>query len=218
MDRAAARLDYEKAAVYRDRIRLIENLDKRGSVADDVQPEVFAVEPTEALEKLQQILNSANPVRIIEGFDIAHISGAETVGSLVRFIDGRPFKAGYRRYKIKTVSGIDDYACLKEVLVRRFCHAAAGEELWPDLVLVDGGIGQLHSAQEAFKDLNVKPPKLVAIAKREEIIYMAGEKEPLKLSATNPARKLLQYVRDEAHRFAQHYHHILRSKKVLNKS
>ena len=164
MDGAAARLDYEKAAVYRDRIRLIENLDKRGSVGEDVQPEVFAVEPSQALEKLQQISGSTNPVRIIEGFDIAHISGAETVGSLVRFIDGRPFKAGYRRYKIKTVSGIDDYACLKEVLVRRFRHAAAGEELWPDLVLVDGGIGQLHAAQEAFKELDVKPPKLASIS------------------------------------------------------
>ena len=218
MDQAAKQLDYEKAGMYRDRIRLIENLDKRGSVAKDVQPEVFAVEPTEALERLRQVLSSANPIRIIEGFDIAHIGGAETVGSLVRFIDGRPFKAGYRRYKIKTVSGIDDYACLKEVLVRRFRHAAAGEELWPDLVLVDGGIGQLHAAQDAFKELKVAPPKLVSIAKREEIIYIAGRDESLKLPATNPAKKLLQYVRDEAHRFAQHYHHILRSKKVLNKS
>jgi excinuclease ABC subunit C len=218
MDETAASLDYEKAAVYRDRIRLIENLDKRGDVGEDVQPEVFAIEPNQALEKLQQILKSPNPIRVIEGFDIAHISGSETVGSLVRFIDGRPFKAGYRRYKIKTVSGIDDYACLREVLVRRFRHAAAGEELWPDLVLVDGGIGQLHAAQDAFKELKVSPPKLVALAKKEEIIYIAGSDEPLKLPATNPARKLLQYVRDEAHRFAQHYHHILRSKKMFNES
>jgi len=218
MDEAAGRLDYEKAAMYRDRIRLIENLDKRGIVSEDVQPEVFAVEPTEALEKLQKLLDSPHPVRIIEGFDIAHIAGSETVGSLVRFIDGRPFKAGYRRYKIKTVSGIDDYACLKEVLVRRYRHAAAGEELWPDLTLVDGGIGQLHAAQDAFKELNVAEPKLVALAKREEIIYVASKAEPLKLPATNPAKKLLQYVRDEAHRFAQHYHHILRGKKMLNKS
>lgn len=218
MDEAAGRLDYEKAAMYRDRIRLIKNLDKRGDVAADVQPEVFAVEPTGALEKLQKILECPNPVRIIEGFDIAHISGSETVGSLVRFIDGRPFKAGYRRYKIKTVSGIDDYACLKEVLLRRYRHAAAGEELWPDLVLVDGGMGQLRASEDAFKDLNVKPPKLAALAKKEEIIYIAGRDESLKLPATNPVRKLLQYVRDEAHRFAQHYHHILRRKKTLGSS
>ena len=84
------------------------------------------------------------------------------------------------------------------------------------MVLVDGGIGQLHAAQDAFKELKVSPPKLVALAKREEIIYIAGKDEPLKLPATNPAKKLLQYVRDEAHRFAQHYHHILRRKKMLN--
>ncbi|MBU1259950.1 MAG: excinuclease ABC subunit UvrC [Planctomycetes bacterium] len=220
MDHAAAARDYEKAAMYRDRIRLIENLDKRGSVSDDVQPEVFAVEPTDALMKLQQILQSANPVRVIEGFDIAHIAGSETVGSLVRFIDGRPFKAGYRRYKIKTVKGVDDYACLKEVLLRRYYHAAAGEELWPDLVLIDGGIGQLHAAEDAFKELNVKTLLLVSIAKREEIIYIAGspDKSGLKLPATNPAKKLLQYVRDEAHRFAQHYHHILRRKKIIGEN
>ena len=216
MDETADRRDYEKAAMYRDRIRLIENLDKRGSVSEDVQPEVFFTDPTDALVKLQKMLDSQNPVRIIEGFDIAHIAGADTVGSLVRFIDGKPFKAVYSRYKIKTVSGIDDYACLKEVLVRRFYHAATGQELWPDLVLVDGGIGQLHAAQDAFKELKVSPPKLVALAKREEIIYIAGKDEPLKLPATNPAKKLLQYVRDEAHRFAQHYHHILRRKKMLN--
>jgi excinuclease ABC subunit C len=215
MAEAAVRRDYEKAAIYRDRLRLIENLDKRGSVDKDVQPEVFAIEPTEALEKLQKILDSSNPVRVIEGFDIAHIAGSETVGSLVRFIDGRPFKNGYRRYKIKTVSGIDDYACLKEVLLRRYRHAAAGEELWPDLVLIDGGIGQLHAAEDAFKELKVEMPKLVALAKKEEIIYIAGRDELLKLPATNPAKKLLQYVRDEAHRFAQHYHHILRRKKTL---
>ena len=215
MDASAGRLDYEKASVYRDRIRLIENLDKRGSVDKDVQPEVFAIEPSDALEKLQKILDSPTPIRVIEGFDIAHIAGAETVGSLVRFIDGRPFKAGYRRYKIKTVSGIDDYACLKEVLLRRYRHAAAGEELWPDLVLVDGGIGQLHAAEDAFGQLKVTPPRLASIAKKEEIIYIAGRDEPLKLPANNPVRKLFQYVRDEAHRFAQHYHHILRRKKTL---
>lgn len=215
MAESAGQRDYEKAAMYRDRIHLIENLDKRGSVGKDVQPEVFAIEPSEALEKLQKILDSSGPIRVIEGFDIAHIAGSETVGSLVRFIDGRPFKSGYRRYKIRTVSGIDDYACLKEVLIRRYSHAAVGEELWPDLVLVDGGIGQLHAAEDAFKDLKVSPPKLASIAKREETIYIAGKAEPLRLPATNPVRKLLQYVRDEAHRFAQHYHHILRRKKTI---
>ncbi|MCE5339663.1 MAG: excinuclease ABC subunit UvrC [Planctomycetaceae bacterium] len=216
MEAAAKTMDYEAAAMYRDRIRLIENLDKRGSLDENVQPEVFFTDPTESLEKLQKLLGSANHIRIIEGFDIAHIGGSETVGSLVRFIDGKPFKAGYRRYKIKTVKGVDDYACLKEVLLRRFFHAAAGEELWPDLVLIDGGIGQLHAAEDAFKELKVIPPVLASLAKKEEIIFVSGKNEPLKLPANNPAKKLLQYVRDESHRFAQHYHHILRRKKMLN--
>jgi excinuclease ABC subunit C len=218
MAAAAKAMDYETAAMYRDRIRLIENLDKRGSLDENVQPEVFFTDPTESLEKLQKLLGSANHIRIIEGFDIAHIGGSETVGSLVRFIDGKPFKAGYRRYKIKTVRGVDDYACLKEVLLRRFFHAAAGEELWPDLVLIDGGIGQLHAAEDAFKELKVAPPMLVSLAKKEEIIFVSGKDEPLKLPANNPAKKLLQYVRDESHRFAQHYHHILRRKKMLGEN
>jgi excinuclease ABC subunit C len=216
METAAKAMDYETAAMYRDRIRLIENLDKRGSLEENVQPEVFFTDPTESLEKLQKLLGSANQIRIIEGFDIAHLGGSETVGSLVRFIDGKPFKAGYRRYKIKTVKGVDDYACLKEVLLRRFFHAAAGEELWPDLVLIDGGLGQLHAAEDAFKELKVIPPMLASLAKKEEIIFVSGKGEPLKLPANNPAKKLLQYVRDESHRFAQHYHHLLRKKKMLN--
>ena len=216
MDAAAEAMDFEAAAMYRDRIRLIENLDKRGTVDGNVQPEVFAADPTEALEKLQTALGSEQPVRIIEGFDIAHLSGGETVGSMVQFIDGRPFKDGYRRFKIKTVKGIDDYASLKEVVTRRYKRAMAGEELWPDLVLIDGGVGQLHAAEEAFVQMGAPIPTLASIAKKEEIIYIHGKPEPLKLSAHSPVRKLIQYVRDEAHRFAQHYHHILRRKKTLN--
>jgi excinuclease ABC subunit C len=216
MEAASAAMDFETAAVYRDRIRLIENLDKRGTVEGNVQPEVFAGDPTEALAKLQIILGSRQLIRIIEGFDIAHLAGQETVGSMVQFIDGRPFKEGYRRFRIKTVKGIDDYASLKEIVTRRYQRAMAGEELWPDLVLIDGGIGQLHAAEEAFRQMNAPVPKLASIAKKEEIVYIHGHEKPLKLPAHSPVRKLLQYVRDEAHRFAQHYHHILRKKKTLN--
>ena len=210
-------MDYEAAAMYRDRIRLIERLDRRGTVEGNVQPEIFAADPSQALQKLQKILNTPEPVRIIEGFDIAHISGSETVGSLVKFIDGKPFKSGYRRFKIKTVTGIDDCACLKEVITRRYARALAGEELWPDLILVDGGLGQLHAAQQAFQQMNAPMPHLAAIAKKEEKIFLHPTNKPLKLPANSPVKKLLQYVRDEAHRFAQHYHHILRNKKMLNK-
>ena len=218
MEQASASLNYEKAAMFRDRIRLIERLDRRGEPELDVQPEVFAAEPAEALEKLQKILQTSQPVRIIEGIDIAHISGAESVGSLVKFIDGRPFKSGYRRFKIKTVKRVDDYAMIAEVVRRRYKYAMAGEELWPDLILIDGGLGQLHAAKKALKEMNAPEVKLAALAKKEEEIYLQQSSMPLKLSRSSTVLKLLQYVRDEAHRFAQHYHHILRSKGMLNKN
>ncbi|MDD5064525.1 MAG: excinuclease ABC subunit UvrC [Phycisphaerae bacterium] len=217
MAEAAAETNYEKAAMFRDRIRLIERLDHRGTPDEDVQPEVFAADPAEALEKLQLLLQSPQPVRIIEGIDVANISGAEAVGSLVKFIDGRPFKSGYRRFKIKTVKGVDDYAMIAEVVGRRYKYALQGEELWPDLILIDGGLGHLHAAQTALREMNAPPIKITAIAKREEDLYLQSSSKPLKLSRHSPVLKLLQYIRDEAHRFAQHYHHILRSKKILNK-
>jgi len=216
MDEAAKAFEFEKAAVLRDRIRLIERLDDCGTLEDNVQPEAFAADPTEALAELKHILHADNPVRIVEGIDIANISGQEAVGSLVKFIDGRPFKSGYRRFKIKTVSGIDDYAMIREVVSRRYKHAKEGEELWPDLVLIDGGLGHLHAAQQAFEAMGAYPPRLAAIAKKFEEIYLPGRDKPLRLPSRSPARKLLQYVRDEAHRFAQHYHHLLRSKKLLD--
>ena len=215
MAAAAERLEYEKAAMFRDRIRLIERLDQRGTPDENVQPEVFAADPAEALIKLREILKTPDPVRIIEGIDIANIAGAEAVGSLVKFIDGRPFKSGYRRFKIKTVHRIDDYAMIAEVVKRRYKYALRGEELWPDLVLIDGGLGHLRAAEKALAEMEASPVKVASIAKRQEEIYLQGSNNPLKLPSNSPARKLLQYVRDEAHRFAQHYYHILRSKKVL---
>jgi len=217
MAEAAEALAYEKAAMFRDRIRLIERLDRRGTPDEHVQPEVFVSDPTEALIQLQNLLQKAEPVRIIEGIDVAEIGGAESVGSLVKFIDGRPFKSGYRRFKIKTVKGIDDYAMIAEVVKRRYKYALRGEELWPDLVLIDGGLGHLRAAEAAFRKMKAPVPKIASIAKKEEKIFLQGSRKPLKLPARSPARKLLQYVRDEAHRFAQHYHHILRTKKLLNR-
>ena len=216
MEAASQALQYEKAAMYRDRIRLIERLDQRGNPDENVQPEVFAGDPTEALVQLRDILQTPEPVRIIEGIDVANIAGAEAVGSLVKFIDGKPFKSGYRRFRIKTVQGIDDYAMIAEVVKRRYKYALRGEELWPDLVLIDGGLGHLRAAQKVLRELKAPRVKIASIAKREEEIYLQGNTTPLRLPARSPARKLLQYVRDEAHRFAQHYHHILRSKKMLS--
>ena len=215
MDEAAASLQYERAAELRDRIRLIESLGRRGDPEQDVQPEVFAADPTEALEMLQKVLRTCSPIRIIEGIDVANIGGSQAVGSLVRFIDGRPFKAGYRRFRIKTVSGADDYAMIAEVVGRRYRHALAGEELWPDLILIDGGIGQLHAAESALGRMGAPKLAVAALAKKQEELFTAASGGPLSLPRHSPALKLLQYVRDEAHRFAQHYYHILRKKRVL---
>jgi excinuclease ABC subunit C len=212
---ASEAFEYEKAAMFRDRIRLIERLDRRGTPDENVQPEVFAADPTEALVQLRQLLQTTEPVRIIEGIDVANIAGAEAVGSLVKFIDGKPFKSGYRRFKIKTVKGIDDYAMIAEVVKRRYKYALRGEELWPDLVLIDGGLGHLRAAEKAFTEMKAPAIKIASIAKKEEEIFLQNSSKALKLPANSPARKLLQYVRDEAHRFAQHYHHILRGKKLL---
>jgi excinuclease ABC subunit C len=215
MDEASEQMRYEDAAIYRDRIRLIERLDRRGTPEEDVQPEVFASEPTEALEQLQKLLGTDEPIRIIEGIDVAHIGGSEAVGSLVKFIDGRPFRSGYRRFRIKTVPiHRDDCAMIAEVVSRRYKYALKGEELWPDLVLIDGGLGQLHATEDTLHKMNAPLLNVAALAKREEEIYVRGHTKPLKLSRTAPALKLLQYVRDEAHRFAQHYHHILRKKRL----
>ena len=236
MTEAANALEYEKAGLLRDRIRLIAKLDQRGNPDENVQPEVFAPDPAEALQKLQKILKLDQPIRIIEGIDIAHIAGTDAVGSLIKFIDGKPFKSGYRRFKIKTVKGIDDYAMIAKVVRRRYKYAGSGEELWPDVIVVDGGLGQLNAARKAFDELveqnllqsehkqileqrniTIGNCRIISLAKRQEEIFTQDSNEPLRLPRTSAALKLLQYVRDESHRFAQHYHHILRTKKMLNK-
>lgn len=226
MQAAAAEKRFEDAAVLRDRLKAIQSLSLSGDVHEDVQPEVFYVDPTEGLEKLQGLLELPERPRIIEGIDIATLHGEESVGALVCFIDGRPFKSGYKRFRIRTVDGVDDYAMIREVVARRYRHAASSEELFPDVILIDGGLGQLHAAMEAFEALSKaidvdggaarKPPMVISLAKREEIIYVQAKSAPLKLGRNNAALRLLQQVRDEAHRFGQHYHHILRRKRTFD--
>ena len=138
------------------------------------------------------------------------------VASLVRFIDGLPFKPGYRRYKIKSVSGIDDFACIAEVVMRRFSLSEPQSldcEPVPDILLIDGGKGQLNSALSALEHATQQPGLIISLAKQEEEIYVPNQEEPMKLSRHSFALRLLQYVRDESHRFAQHYHHLLRRKR-----
>jgi excinuclease ABC subunit C len=215
MAAASKELRFERAARLRDEIRMLETLDERGELDTHVQPEVFYIDPKKGLAGLKKLLKLAAPPRVIEGVDIAHLGGGETVASLVQFIDGLPFKPGYKRFKIRSVAGVDDFASIHEVVARRFQRLEAEGETFPDLLLIDGGKGQLNSGLAAFAALGIQPPTVISLAKREEEIYVAGEDEPLRLSRHAYALRLLQYVRDEAHRFAQHYHHILRRKSTL---
>ena len=215
METASKALQFEKAAELRDELKALEGLQRRGLVHEHLQPEVFFIDPSEGLTELAQVLGTRSAVRTIEGVDIAHLGGGETCGSLVNFIDGKPFKTGYRRYKIRSEVKGDDYAAIREVVRRRYKLAGMHEALFPDVILIDGGAGQLSAAHSAFEGLAATPPMLISLAKKEEIIHVFGRAEPIRLPLRSPALRLLQSVRDEAHRFAQHYHHILRRRATL---
>ncbi|MFT5304129.1 MAG: excinuclease ABC subunit C, partial [Mariniblastus sp.] len=205
-------MEFERAAKLRDEIEMLNSLDRRGELDTHAQPEVFHIDPKKGLAGLRKVLKLDQTPRTIEGVDIAHLGGGETVASLVQFIDGLPFKNGYRRYQIKDVKGIDDYRSIHEVVSRRFQRLYDEQEAFPDILLIDGGKGQLSSAVAAFQALGIEPPVLISLAKKNEEIFRPGETEPIRLSRHSFSLRLLQYVRDEAHRFAQHYHHILRGK------
>lgn len=215
MATAAKELKFEEAARLRDEIDMLETLDQRGELDTHAQPEVFPIDPKKGLAGLQKVLHLPAPPRTIEGVDIAHLGGLDTVASLVQFIDGLPFKPGYKHYKIRSVEGVDDFASIYEVVSRRFQRLHEEGEVFPDLLLIDGGKGQLNAALAAFTSLEIQAPTVISLAKREEEIYVPGADEPLRLSRHSYALRLLQYVRDESHRFAQHYHHVLRRKSTF---
>lgn len=212
---AAKELRFEEAARLRDELQMLETLHERGELDTHAQPEVFYIDPKKGLVGLRKVLKLPATPRTIEGVDIAHLGGGQTVASVVQFLDGLPFKPGYRRYKIRGVEGIDDYRSIHEVVARRYKRLYDEAEVFPDILLIDGGKGQLGAARAAFAEQQIQPPTLISLAKREEEIFRPDESEPLRLSRHSFALRLLQYVRDEAHRFAQHYHHILRRKSTL---
>ncbi|MGD9689766.1 MAG: UvrB/UvrC motif-containing protein [Phycisphaerales bacterium] len=215
MDQFARDLKFEHAAALRDQLKALQKLDERGERSDGYQPEteIAWIDPRKGCTALQKVLALDAPVRCVEAIDIAHLAGNETVGSKVCFVDGRPFKDEYRRYKVRSVDN-DDYRAIREVVSRRYRDAGAGQELYPEVILIDGGLGQLHAAMEAFEQLDVKPPMVISLAKKEELIFVQRESEPLRLPRTNAALRLCMAIRDEAHRFAQSYHHVLRRKRT----
>src|SRR5580698_10141213 len=145
--------------------------------------------------------------RRIECFDISHLQGAETVASMVVWEDGAMKKSDYRKFQIKTVDGVDDFAAMREVVGRRYRRMVEEKRPMPSLILVDGGLGQLHAATQALEELGLTTQPLASIAKREEIIYLYGqEDEPIVLERRSPVLHLVQKIRDESHRFAVTYH------------
>lgn len=167
------------------------------------------------LKVLKQELHLKREPEIIEGFDISNIQGELAVGSMVRFTKGIPDKKEYRKFKIKTVEGIDDFKMMYEVVYRRYNRLKKENKELPDLILIDGGKGQLHSAQKALNELHLNNQPILSLAKKEEIIFQTHKEDGLKLSKANPGLKLLQRVRDEAHRFAIQYHKLLRKKEMI---
>ncbi|MBA7622821.1 UvrABC system protein C [subsurface metagenome] len=166
-----------------------------------------------ALAEIKEALNLPHPPDRIEGYDISDIQGAAAVGSMVVFDKGKPRPAHYRRFKIKSVSGADDYAMLNEVLKRRFKRADAATGTWaimPDLVLIDGGKGQLNAALAAMREMGADAIPAAGLAKENEELFIPGRTKPIVLPPSSPGLQLLQRLRDEAHRFALGYHHKVR--------
>jgi excinuclease ABC subunit C len=158
-------------------------------------------------EALQDALGMPELPRRIECFDISHIQGAETVASMVVWEDGRMKKSDYRKFIIRSVDGVDDFASMREVVTQRYKRLQEEKKPMPSLILIDGGLGQLHAAAEALSSLEIINQPLASIAKREEIIYVLGqEDEPVVLDHHSPVLHLVQLIRDEAHRFAVTFH------------
>jgi excinuclease ABC subunit C len=167
-----------------------------------LQPSIKAIQ-----EALQDALTLKELPTRIECFDISHIQGAETVASMVVWENGAMKKSDYRKFQVKTVSGVDDFASMREVIQRRYKRLLDDSKPFPSLILIDGGLGQLHAAYTALEEIGVTLQPLASIAKREEIIYVYGqENEPVVLDRRSPVLHLVQKIRDESHRFAVTYH------------
>ncbi len=172
--------------------------------------------PKAMMAALADALNLEKPSERIECFDISHIQGSDTVASMVVAVNGKMRRSEYRKFIIKSVAGVDDFASMREVVERRYRRLQEEDKPLPGLVLIDGGIGQLHSAAEALEGLGVINQPVAAIAKREETIYVLGqEDEPVTLDRFSPVLHMVQMIRDEAHRFAVTFHRSRRNTRQL---
>jgi excinuclease ABC subunit C len=212
--RAAAKMkDFEKAAELRDVIeslREVARAARERKFARDLAPKI---DRDAEMTELQRVLSLPRLPAHIEGFDISNISGTLSVASTVCFQNGRPHKEHYRHYQIKTVEGSDDFASMAEVVGRRYARVREEGGALPDLVMVDGGAGQLNAALGALKQLDIALP-VIGLAKQFEEIYLPARPQPLRLPSNSLALHLIQRLRDEAHRFANAYHQKLRKRRI----
>ena len=236
MKKASLNQDFEKAADLRDLIRDLNETTKKERKFERVPYTLpLSINPQDDLAALAEVLDLPKPPQRIEGFDISNISGTFAVASLVSFKNGRPDRANYRRFRIKTVEGQDDFASLAEVVKRRYSRLLreCGRDAvsvshnsgtaarrpsqitnMPDLILIDGGKGQLNAACEELRQLSLEKIPIIGLAKEFEEIYLPGETKPLRLGLEHPAVKLLQRIRDECHRVANSYNAQLRIKRI----
>ena len=168
------------------------------------------------LNQLKDDLNLDVPPRIIEAFDVSHLGGINTVASMVSFIDGRPKKSKYRKYSIKTVDGIDDFSSIREVIFRRYKRVKEENQVVPNLILVDGGKGQLSMALSALRELGMDYIPIIGLAKRLEEVFITGNAQPQTIHKTSPSLILLRRIRDEAHRFAIKFQRQKRNKEFIH--
>jgi excinuclease ABC subunit C len=219
MKGAALQQNYERAAELRDHLAALQHIHERVTVRQiDIADVESHVDRSRAITDLQKSMNLSHPPVRIECFDISHIQGMETVASLVVFDRGAPKKDEYRKFIIRTVPGIDDFASMAEVVGRRYRRLQAEGRAWPDLILIDGGKGQLSAACEALRIIlgtAYKKLAIASLAKREEELFLPDREEPIRLPKDAPALLLVQHVRDEAHRFAITFHRLRRGKHLV---
>jgi excinuclease ABC subunit C len=213
MDRAAAAQEFEKAAGLRDVMFALKSTLAKTRRFERGDPTAVGADAT-ALRMLGEALALPGPPRTLECFDISHISGTFVVASMVAFADGRPNKDQYRRFQIKSFIGNDDFRAMEEVVGRRYRRLRDEHKPFPDLVVIDGGAGQVGTALKAFLSLDLTPPPLVGLAKKRETILFPDGRPALNLPLVHPGLQLLQRLRDEAHRFANTYNADLRSRKI----
>ncbi|MFU8847571.1 MAG: excinuclease ABC subunit UvrC [Opitutales bacterium] len=212
MQRAAEKRDYETAASLRDRIAALEQTAARTRKFERNLLHTHSSE--EVLQQLQDKLGLDKLPRRMECFDISHISGSFCVASMVAFRRAKPDRKNYRRFKIRSFVGNDDFRAMEEVVGRRYRRLADEAKDFPELIVIDGGAGQVSAALKAFLSQGLEPPELIGLAKKNETVIFSDGRPPLNLPLHDPALRLLQHIRDEAHHFANSFNAELRSKRL----